>query len=95
MQEHGRFGHSEIPLLSSLGQVLGCILRHPEMSTKQISEDIGLTERTVWNKIRVLEAAALIKSERRGHRNYYSVDNDSVRELFELQIAPFLAIPEA
>lgn len=63
-------------LLTGHGHVLVEIARNPEARIRDISEVVGLTERTVQAIVADLEAAGYLTRDRAGRRNVYTVDPD-------------------
>jgi len=64
---------SEWTFLSSHGLVLVCIAKNPEKTTREIGDDIGLTERTTHKIIVELERAGYITRKKTGRNNIYRI----------------------
>jgi hypothetical protein len=64
-------------LLTGHGHVLVEIARHPDARIRDISQVVGLTERTVQAIVADLEAAGYLTRARIGRRTRYTVDPDS------------------
>jgi MarR family len=63
-------------LLTGHGHVLVEIARSPKARIRDISEVVGLTERTVQAIVADLEAAGYLTRDRAGRRNVYTVNPD-------------------
>ena len=82
-------------LLTGHGHVLVEIARNPEARIRDISDAVGLTERTVQAIVTDLEAAGYITRSRTGRRTRYTVQHDtSFRHPAQegLRVGPFLAM---
>ncbi|MEI7772647.1 MAG: winged helix-turn-helix domain-containing protein [Chloroflexales bacterium] len=60
--------------LTNHSQVLLCIARNQRMTTKEIAEVVGITERAVQRLIRDLEESAYIMRARVGRHNCYMIN---------------------
>ncbi len=60
--------------LSNHGHVLMCIAKNSEMRLRDISDEVGITERSVSTIIADLESAGIIERIRDGRRNMYRID---------------------
>lgn len=73
--------HSEVrpswTLVTSHGLVLLYVAMHPEATIREISREIGLTERRVMEILRDLKDAGQISIERRGRRNVYELNPEA------------------
>lgn len=67
---------SEWTLLSNHGLTLLSLADKPEATTRQIADDLGLTERTVQRIVSDLDSADYIKKERMGRQNRYKVNHE-------------------
>ena len=65
-------------LLTGHGHVLVEIARNPQARMRDISDVVGLTERTVQAIVADLEAAGYLTRGRIGRRNRYTVNPDSL-----------------
>ncbi|HET7304584.1 MAG TPA: winged helix-turn-helix domain-containing protein [Segeticoccus sp.] len=63
--------------LTNHGHVLVCLARDPNMSLRQLSTEIGITERAVLLIIADLEAASVVTRRRVGRRNHYTICRDT------------------
>jgi hypothetical protein len=80
-------------LLTGHGHVLVEIARSPTARIRDISDVVGLTERTVQVIVADLEAAGYLTRTRTGRRTRYSVNRDNLfRHTAQegLRIGPFL-----
>ena len=59
------------------GVVLFHIAAHPDITMRQMSEDLGLTERRISVVIRDLAEADLLQVTRRGRNNAYAVNREA------------------
>ncbi len=64
-------------LLSSHGMVLLHIAANPNVTLRELSDALGLTERWVGRIVKDLVEANMLQVERRGLRNHYHVDPDA------------------
>ena len=64
----------EWTFLTNHGHVLMCLSRDSGIRLRDMAEKIGITERAVHKIITDLEEAAIIKKERVGRRNHYSIN---------------------
>ncbi len=62
--------------LTNHSQVLLCIARNPRMTTREISFEVGITERAVQGIVRDLEEGGYIRISKDGRRNLYELDDD-------------------
>jgi DNA-binding transcriptional ArsR family regulator len=65
-------------LLTGHGHVLVEIARNPEARMRDISDVVGLTERSVQAIVADLEEAGYLTRDRVGRRNRYEVNRDSL-----------------
>ena len=80
-------------LLTGHGHVLVEIARNPEARIRDISEVVGLTDRSVQAIVADLEAAGYLTRTRTGRRTRYTVNHDSLfRHSAQegLRVGPFL-----
>ena len=66
--------HNHWYLVSSHGAVLFYIAVHPECTIRKISDDMALTQRTVWGLIGDLRRAEMLNVRREGRRHHYTVN---------------------
>jgi hypothetical protein len=64
-------------LVSSHGSILFYIAVHPECTIRQISEDMALTQRTIWGVIGDLRRANMLHVRRDGRRHHYRINLDA------------------
>lgn len=62
--------------LSNYTHVLLCIRRNEDARVRDISEEVGITQRAVQRIISELTEAGAIQKERVGRRNHYSVNTE-------------------
>ncbi len=60
--------------ITNHGLVLSYIFRHPRSTAREISLEIGVTERTTHKIISDLESTGYIERRKNGRRNVYRVD---------------------
>ena len=66
----------EWTLISHHGLVLASISKNPEKTAHEISDDVGITERTAHKIIMDLEQAGYITRAKNGRRNVYRIHPD-------------------
>ena len=59
------------------GIVLFHIAAHPDLTTRQMSEDLDLTERRISQVIKDLATAELLHVTKTGRRNTYSINTEA------------------
>jgi DNA-binding transcriptional regulator GbsR (MarR family) len=64
-------------LMSTHGMVLFFIAATPNLTMREMSERLGITERRIAQVIRDLEQADMIVVSKSGRRNQYSVNVDA------------------
>jgi len=67
---------SEWTLFSNHGLTLLSLADKPEVTTREIANDLGITERTVQKVVSDLHSADYIKKEKVGRRNRYKVNHE-------------------
>jgi DNA-binding MarR family transcriptional regulator len=65
---------SEWTFLSNHAHVLVCLARDPEARLRDIAADVGITERRVSSIVADLETEGVVKIDRVGRRNTYTVN---------------------
>ena len=60
--------------LSNHAHVVLCIARNPDARVRDISEQVGITERAVQRILSELEAGNVLARERRGRRTHYAIE---------------------
>jgi predicted transcriptional regulator len=58
---------------SNHSHVLFCLAREPELTLRQVSDQVGITERSVQRIVADLESAGFITRHRDGARNRYQI----------------------
>jgi len=66
----------EWSLLSTHGLVLVSVADKPEVTTREMADGLGMTERTVQRAVSDLDSAGIIKRKRVGRRNRYDVNGE-------------------
>ncbi len=66
--------NSKWTFITNHGLVLSYIFHNPSHTAREISIDVGITERTAHKMISELEEAGYIKRRKSGRRNLYEVD---------------------
>jgi predicted transcriptional regulator len=85
---------AEWSLITSHGLVLAAISRNPQKTTREIADDVGITERRAHKLITDLDVAGYIKKIKMGKRNVYKIDSDAklVDRLADASIGDMLAL---
>ena len=65
---------SEWSLLSTHGLVLLSVADKPKVTTREMADDLGMTERTVQRAVSDLDSTGYIRRKRVGRRNKYQVN---------------------
>ncbi|MEM0444652.1 MAG: metalloregulator ArsR/SmtB family transcription factor [Nitrososphaerota archaeon] len=60
------------------------LLRDGELTVSEIADKTGLPQPTVSQHLKLLRAKHIIKSERRGNRCYYSVEDGRIYQVCDL-----------
>ena len=74
--QHAPAQRPQWTIFSNHAHVLVCIVRNPEERVREIARKVGITERAVQRIIGELEEAGVIKRERLGRTNRYSLSLD-------------------
>jgi len=74
--QHAPARRPQWTIFSNHAHVLVCIVRNPEERVREIARKVGITERAVQRIIGELEEAGVIKRERLGRTNRYSLSLD-------------------
>lgn len=61
--------------LTNHAQVLVCVAHDPGVLLREISEQVGITERAAHRIVTELAAGGYIKRERNGRRNQYTIQS--------------------
>ena len=64
-------------LMNSHGVILFYVAAHPEVTMREMSQDLDLTERRVAQIVRDLADSELLEVKRSGRRNTYSVNESA------------------
>jgi DNA-binding MarR family transcriptional regulator len=59
--------------LTNHSHVLICLARDPELSLREVSLQVGITERSVQRIVSELEAAGVLERSREGRNNRYTI----------------------
>ncbi|MBN19154.1 MAG: ArsR family transcriptional regulator [Chloroflexi bacterium] len=62
--------------ITNHGLVLSYIYKHPSHTCREISDEIGITERTAHNIIIDLESAGYIIKNKEGRKNLYTIKSN-------------------
>lgn len=62
--------------LTNHAHVLVCIAENPDMTGRQIADEVGISERAVQGIIADLVEAGYVTRERSGRRNHYEINAD-------------------
>jgi predicted transcriptional regulator len=83
-----------LPLLSVAGRTLVLITEHPDMTLREIATRMGVTESNVQRSVTALATTGLIKRERVGRSNQYSVNFEELIQHPDVW-RPMVALHEA
>ena len=64
-------------LLTAHGLVLFYVALNPDVTLREVSQRLGLTERTIYSVIKDLSAEEMVYVRKEGRRNFYSVNSDA------------------
>lgn len=64
-----------------------CALFENELCVCDIAEIVGMGQSAVSHQLRILRGASLVKVRREGKSSFYSLDDDHVRQIYEMGIA--------
>ncbi len=59
--------------LSNYAHVLVCLARDPDMTLREVAEQVGVTERAIHRIVAELTASGVVVKEREGRRNHYTL----------------------
>ena len=62
--------------LDNHAHVLVCLAEDPSARMRDVADRVGITERAVVRIVAHLEQAGVLRKERQGRRNRYSIDMD-------------------
>jgi predicted transcriptional regulator len=71
-----RPGEPTWTFLSNHAHVLLCIARDPDLTVRELSDQVGITERAVQRILSDLQVAGYVRKLRSGRRNSYVVHRD-------------------
>lgn len=57
--------------------VLFCISQDPDVTLREVSLQVGITERATQRIVAELEADGYLRHEKKGRRNHYELSNDA------------------
>ncbi|MDO8616682.1 MAG: hypothetical protein Q7T33_13260 [Dehalococcoidia bacterium] len=77
MTPHGLPVDNHWYLVSSHGSVLFYVALNPDCTIQQISEEMALTQRTIWGLVGDLRRASMLHVRREGRRHHYTVNLDA------------------
>lgn len=61
-------------ILTANAKVLLLVLEHPEMTQKQIADELGMRFQHVWRALDRLVKEGILRKERRNRRTYFYTD---------------------
>ena len=67
-----------------------CALFERELSVCCIADIVGMEQSTVSHQLRVLRQENLVKVRRDGKQSYYSLEDDHIRQIFEMGLEHIL-----
>ena len=67
-----------------------CALFERELSVCCIADIVGMEQSTVSHQLRVLRPENLVKGRRDGKQSYYSLEDDHIRQIFEMGLEHIL-----
>lgn len=67
-------------------KILSALLKN-ELCVCDLSEIIGMGQSAVSHQLRVLRASKIVKFRRDGKSIFYSIDDDHIRQLFEIALS--------
>ncbi|MGH1344010.1 MAG: winged helix-turn-helix transcriptional regulator [Nannocystales bacterium] len=59
--------------LSNYAHVLVCLARDPDITLREVAEQVGVTERAIHRIVGELTTAGVVVKEREGRRNHYTL----------------------
>lgn len=66
-------------------KILSALLKN-ELCVCDLSEIVGMGQSAVSHQLRVLRSAKVVKYRREGKSIFYSIDDDHIRQLFEVAL---------
>ena len=84
----------EWSLITNHGLVLAAISRNSKKTIREMGDDVGITERTVYGIVVDLEKAGYIKRTKVGARNTYAINPDMplVSRLSDVSVGDLFAL---
>lgn len=64
-------------LLTAHGLVLFYVALNPDVTLREVSQRVGLTERTIYSVIKDLSEANMVSVRKEGRRNFYTVNAEA------------------
>lgn len=64
-----------------------CALFESELCVCDIAEIVGMGQSAVSHQLRILRSASLVKVRREGKSAFYSLDDEHVRQIYEMGLA--------
>jgi DNA-binding MarR family transcriptional regulator len=83
--------------LSNHAHILLCIARDPDSRTRDIAEQVGITERAAQRIVSDLIAEGYLKRTKNGRRNHYEINRQGhlrTAAFVDLEIGPLLDVLE-
>jgi DNA-binding IclR family transcriptional regulator len=62
--------------LTNHSHVLLCISENPDITVRELAQQVGITERAVMRIIGELDEGGVLERTREGRRNHYTIDAD-------------------
>ncbi len=64
-------------------KIIHCLISG-EMNVTQLVDELGMTQSAVSHQLRILKTAKLVRGRREGKSIFYSLDDEHVKEIFEI-----------
>lgn len=88
--KNGPKNGGEVRFLTNAARVLATVTKEPGATLRDIARRCGQTERAVWQQLRQLEQAGLLRRQREGRRNRYQVDESAVERHIMVESAALM-----
>ena len=62
--------------LTNHSHILLCLSENPDLTVRELAQQVGITERAVMRIIGELDDAGVLERTREGRRNHYTIDED-------------------